>query len=448
MASRRTISYFDASNEPASVALVIDASPSVLRDSEPIRNAADALIDALAPLDQAAVVDFSAHTYLQLAFTDERDLVRRAVARVDARTLLDDTGGSSIYRAVYLSARGLFTGRTGRKAIVLLTDGQDSGLGLTLESAIGERPDRPRPGDPNNRLTFDDVAKALAADDIQLFAVSTERRPKVMTQEWLANHASATLRSALGGLEKREFLRIRSISRNSSVAPEASFIFSAKAGQWRTRSSRSPGEFVLNIRLGYYPAFGSLFACPGCAPEIQAGFHQLRVEVAGTARHAVVSHRGWLLRFERRINDYADQARRMPALRFTGKRDSIANHADFVDDVPPQINSSASSAFAGARNSASVRSSWVCSTSRRTAFPMRACFSSRRCSDSARAIEMERQGADILDIGGESTRPGSEGISAAEELDRILPVLRALRGKLKIPISVDTSKSEVAEVGG
>ncbi|MGA2511429.1 MAG: dihydropteroate synthase [Candidatus Acidiferrales bacterium] len=63
----------------------------------------------------------------------------------------------------------------------------------------------------------------------------------------------------------------------------------------------------------------------------------------------------------------------------------------------------------------------------------------------ARALEIERAGADILDIGGESTRPGSQGTRAEEELRRIMPVLRKLRGHLKIPISVDTSKSEVAE---
>ncbi|HKV28707.1 MAG TPA: dihydropteroate synthase [Candidatus Acidoferrales bacterium] len=61
-----------------------------------------------------------------------------------------------------------------------------------------------------------------------------------------------------------------------------------------------------------------------------------------------------------------------------------------------------------------------------------------------RAFQMERAGANILDIGGESTRPGSRGISAQEELDRVLPVLKQLRG-LKIPISIDTQKSEVAE---
>jgi dihydropteroate synthase len=61
------------------------------------------------------------------------------------------------------------------------------------------------------------------------------------------------------------------------------------------------------------------------------------------------------------------------------------------------------------------------------------------------ALAMQRDGADIIDIGAESTRPGSAGISAAEELRRLLPVLQALRGKLKIPISVDTQKPEVAE---
>ena len=62
------------------------------------------------------------------------------------------------------------------------------------------------------------------------------------------------------------------------------------------------------------------------------------------------------------------------------------------------------------------------------------------------ALAMQRDGADIIDIGAESTRPGSHGISAAEELRRLLPVLEGLRGKLKIPISVDTQKSAVAEI--
>ena len=61
------------------------------------------------------------------------------------------------------------------------------------------------------------------------------------------------------------------------------------------------------------------------------------------------------------------------------------------------------------------------------------------------ALAMEHHGADIIDIGGESTRPASEGISAEEEIARVLPVLEKLRGRLRIPISIDTRKSAVAE---
>lgn len=63
----------------------------------------------------------------------------------------------------------------------------------------------------------------------------------------------------------------------------------------------------------------------------------------------------------------------------------------------------------------------------------------------ARALELEDEGADILDIGAESTRPGAKLISEAEELRRLIPVLKRLRDKLGIPISADTYKSGVAE---
>lgn len=62
------------------------------------------------------------------------------------------------------------------------------------------------------------------------------------------------------------------------------------------------------------------------------------------------------------------------------------------------------------------------------------------------ALRMQRYGADIIDIGAESTRPSSKEICAAEELARLLPVLEALRAKLKIPVSIDTQKAAVAEI--
>ncbi len=63
----------------------------------------------------------------------------------------------------------------------------------------------------------------------------------------------------------------------------------------------------------------------------------------------------------------------------------------------------------------------------------------------ARAIELEEQGADLIDVGAESTRPGSARISEAEELRRLVPVLKRLKNKLNVPITVDTYKAAVAE---
>lgn len=61
------------------------------------------------------------------------------------------------------------------------------------------------------------------------------------------------------------------------------------------------------------------------------------------------------------------------------------------------------------------------------------------------ALQMERDGADFIDVGGESTRPGSENISIDEELERVVPVIEGLKNKLNIPVSIDTYKSKVAE---
>jgi len=59
-------------------------------------------------------------------------------------------------------------------------------------------------------------------------------------------------------------------------------------------------------------------------------------------------------------------------------------------------------------------------------------------------VQMAAEGADIIDVGGESTRPGAEPIAADEELRRVIPVIEKLRAKIDVPISIDTSKSDVA----
>ncbi|MGD6857693.1 dihydropteroate synthase [Bacillus infantis] len=61
------------------------------------------------------------------------------------------------------------------------------------------------------------------------------------------------------------------------------------------------------------------------------------------------------------------------------------------------------------------------------------------------ALEMAANGADIIDIGGESTRPGFDEVSAEEELERVIPVIRAVAEEVPLPISIDTYKAGVAE---
>lgn len=61
------------------------------------------------------------------------------------------------------------------------------------------------------------------------------------------------------------------------------------------------------------------------------------------------------------------------------------------------------------------------------------------------ALQMEREGADILDVGGESTRPGAQPVSAEEEMRRVIPAIERLSKKVSVPISIDTTKASVAE---
>ena len=59
-------------------------------------------------------------------------------------------------------------------------------------------------------------------------------------------------------------------------------------------------------------------------------------------------------------------------------------------------------------------------------------------------VRLAAEGADIIDIGGESTRPGAEPVAAGEELRRVIPVIEKLRAKIDVPVSIDTSKADVA----
>ena len=185
------ISSFDASATPASVVLVIDASPSIFHELGEMRDAAHALAANLSPADEIAVVSFSSETHLLLPFSTNRALLERAI---DSQYLskVENSSESRIYESVFLAAHELFQGRTGRKAIVLLTDGQDSGLGLSWDP----RSAAPSTAAAGSRLAFDDVARELGGDGIALFIVSTENRPRGMTAEWLETHRTEMLVNA------------------------------------------------------------------------------------------------------------------------------------------------------------------------------------------------------------------------------------------------------------
>src|SRR3989338_2879576 len=64
----------------------------------------------------------------------------------------------------------------------------------------------------------------------------------------------------------------------------------------------------------------------------------------------------------------------------------------------------------------------------------------------AHGVRLAEEGADLIDIGGESTRPGARPVSAEEELERVLRVIRGLRRALSVPLSIDTYKARVARV--
>ena len=72
------------------------------------------------------------------------------------------------------------------------------------------------------------------------------------------------------------------------------------------------------------------------------------------------------------------------------------------------------------------------------------CLDPDRAAD--HALELQARGADLLDIGGESTRPGAAALSVEDELARVVPVLERLAGRVRVPVSIDTYKAEVARV--
>ncbi len=260
------IASFDASATPAGIALVIDASPSIFHELEEMRGAARSLAENLSPADEIAVVSFSSEAHLLLPFSKNRELLNRAI---ESKYLakVENSSESRIYESVFLAARELFQGRAGRKAIVLLTDGQDSGLGLTWD---------PRSALPGTgagaRLAFEDVARELGADGIALFIVSTENRPRGMTPEWLEAHRSEMLVTAEARKQNMPNYTLYLAELARRAGGQLSFL--RETGNLSEIYRRIALAISAQYTLGFYPKAGTA----------RPGWRSLRVELTESAK--------------------------------------------------------------------------------------------------------------------------------------------------------------------
>jgi len=242
------VAAFDAATTPVSIALVIDASPSIYRELGDMRGTAQSIAKSLQPEDEVAVVAFADETHLLLPFSRDRTLLNTALTSPELAQVANSSQ-SFIYQAAYLTAVRLLSGRAGRKAIILLTDGQDSALGLTWD------PESMSPAaGANKSLTFQDVARAIAASGIDLYVISTEPRPPALTSDWLSARTEQPL--------------ITAAARNSGIPIYtlylAEFVRQVGGGLYFLREVGSLAEIYRTIALkleaeytlGYYPAAG------------------------------------------------------------------------------------------------------------------------------------------------------------------------------------------------
>jgi len=270
--TEQKVASFDAAATPASIALVIDASPSIYRELGEMRSATQSLAKSLQPEDEVAVVVFAAETHLLLPLSRDRNLLDAALTSPELAQVANSSQ-SFIYQATYLSAVQLFSGRAGRKAIVLVTDGQDSGLGLTWNPASMV------PAGANSPLAFEDVARGIAARGIELYIISTEPRPRAMTDEWISAHREQPLANpaarALGIPEYTVYLAelIRQVGGELYFLREVGSL----ADIYHSIVLKLEAEYT----LGYYPAAG--IAKPG--------WRQLKVELRSQAARVPANSR-------------------------------------------------------------------------------------------------------------------------------------------------------------
>jgi VWFA-related protein len=124
---RQQIRSFGIDRNPVSVILVIDSSGTVEKELKKIKEAAESFALALSPEDRISVISFSDEAHLDLSWTDDKKMVRKALRKVEPGLR------TALYDAMFMAANDQFKGIEGRKAIILLTDG------LNNQSSIGFR---------------------------------------------------------------------------------------------------------------------------------------------------------------------------------------------------------------------------------------------------------------------------------------------------------------------
>jgi len=242
------LASFDAATTPASIALVIDASPSIYRELGDMRTVAQSLAKSLQREDEVAVVAFANETHLLLPFSRDRNLLNSALTSPELAQVANSSQ-SFIYQATYISAVQLFAGRAGRKALVLLTDGQDSGLGLTWNATSMQ----PSAG-ANSPLAFQDVAQGIAAHGVELYVISTEPRPRIMTAAWLSSKREQPLVTSAARTSGLPLYTLYLAELVRQVGGELYFLreIGSLAEIYHTIALKLEAEYT----LGYYPSAG------------------------------------------------------------------------------------------------------------------------------------------------------------------------------------------------
>lgn len=226
------IEFFGATDEPLTIALLIDTSHSTRPVLDDIKDAARSMLKLLGPKDQAMIVTFDRTTNILVPLTSDQEILRRGIK--DAR--IPDEIGTTLRDAVYQTVFTSFEGLTGRKAVIVLTDGRDGGSHITA-----------------NKLLV-----RLQETDTLVYTVQFKTAEKLLIERMLKTgkiprQTSSGSESSAREAEKAE--AAGEFMKKMSMVTAGRF-YSAEAGQLKTTFELIVDELRRQYRLGFYPADG------------------------------------------------------------------------------------------------------------------------------------------------------------------------------------------------